>query len=306
MSKIQSVGFIGLGIMGDGMSRCLLNGSPEATLNVWNRSPAKIEKLTAEFGADRVQSFATAAECVAASDLTFLMLSTPEASEAVYSGPGGVLGGVSTGKMLVDCATLRPQDMIGYAAAVQGKGGMFLEAPVSGSKGPAETGTLVFLASGEEQVFRAAEASFDLMGKAAHFINTLPGSGTKMKLIVNGLMANMLASLGESLELAKENGVHTDTLLTVLGQGAMANPMFAMKGPNMIEGGSEAYPANFPLKHALKDLAFSMDELGVGTTGGYAPALAISTAARTYYEKALGQGMGDLDFAAVADVMKKK
>jgi 3-hydroxyisobutyrate dehydrogenase-like beta-hydroxyacid dehydrogenase len=299
MSKAPSVGFIGLGIMGDGMSRCLLNGSPDATLNVWNRSPAKTEKLTAEFGADRVQVFATPAECVAASDLTFLMLSTPEASAAVYPGPNGVLGGVSAGKMLVDCATLRPQDMIDCAAAVEGKGGMFLEAPVSGSKGPAETGTLIFLASGDKRVFHAAEASFDLMGKAAHFLDVQPGSGTKMKLVVNGLMANMLASLGESLQLAKENGIPADTLIAVLGQGAMANPMFAMKGPAMIKGGSEAYPANFPLKHALKDLAFSIDELDSG------PTLAISTTARTYYKNALDQGMGDLDFAAVAEVMKK-
>ena len=108
-----------------------------------------------------------------------------------------------------------------------------------------------------------------------------------MKLVVNGLMANMLAALGESFSLARETGVPEDALLEVLSQGAMANPMFALKGPNMIKGGDDAYPANFPLKHALKDLAFSMDNLTTRESSG---SMGISAAARTYYEKALAQG----------------
>lgn len=176
--KSATVGFVGLGIMGDGMSRCILNQCPNTILNVWNRSPEKTDKLKAEFG-NRVNVKATPAQAVSTSDLTFLMLSTPEACEAVYTADDGVLAGVSDGKMLVDCATLRPDDMISYRNQVSARGGTFLEAPVSGSKGPAETGTLIFLASGDEPVFKAATPYLEAMGKASYYLGA-PGEGTKV------------------------------------------------------------------------------------------------------------------------------
>jgi 3-hydroxyisobutyrate dehydrogenase-like beta-hydroxyacid dehydrogenase len=132
-------GFIGLGIMGDGMARRLLSEA-DSSLVVWNRSPEKSTKLQAEFPG-RVEIVSTPKDVIAACDTTFLMLSTPEACTAVYTMPNGVLDGVSEGKKLVDSATLTPEDMINTSAEVKKKGGVFLEAPVSGSKVPFDLST---------------------------------------------------------------------------------------------------------------------------------------------------------------------
>jgi len=135
-------GFIGLGIMGQGMARCLLRaGYP---LHVWTRNASVAAALQAE-GLGPVTLAASPSEVVRACDRTFLMLSTPEVCKEVYTMRGGVLEGVAPGKALVDCATLRPEDMGYLESEVLARGGRFVEAPVSGSKGPAEQGSLIFM-----------------------------------------------------------------------------------------------------------------------------------------------------------------
>ena len=174
-SATKKVGFIGLGIMGQGMSRRILEDS-DVSLTVWNRSPEPVEKLLNEYS-DNVNVVSSPKEVIANSDITFLMLSTPEACQNVYP---SVLDGVKSGSKLVDCATLRPCDMKKYSAEVKNKGGLFLEAPVSGSKLPAEQGSLIFLCGGDEEVLESATPYFDLMGKATHYFGYI-GEGTNMK-----------------------------------------------------------------------------------------------------------------------------
>ena len=148
-STLSSVGFIGLGTMGQGMSRRLLEGNHN--LCVYNRSIDKSKELQTQFGKDRVHVATSAAEVIQRSTTIILMLSTPQACDAVYRGPNGVLSAPSlAGKSLIDCATLEPQDMQALSAEVVKRGGRFLEAPVSGSKGPAQAGQLIFLASGNK------------------------------------------------------------------------------------------------------------------------------------------------------------
>ncbi len=290
----KKVGFIGLGIMGQGMSRRILEDS-DVNLTVWNRSPEPAKKLLDEYK-ENVHVVATPQEVIANSDITFLMLSTPEACESVYP---SVLNGISAGSKIVDCATLRPCDMKKYSENVKSKGGSFLEAPVSGSKVPAEQGSLIFLCGGDEEVLENARPYFNAMGKATHYFGDI-GEGTKMKLIVNGLMSNMLASLGESILLAEDQGLDTEKMIEVLSQGAMNNPMFSLKGPAMCDYNNSPFKANFPLKHATKDLVFSIEELSNDRD------LPISKAARNYYDKAITEGYGDEDFAAVIKAIQNK
>lgn len=121
------IGFIGLGIMGEGMASCLLSqgvaGTPDAPLVVWNRTPAKCDALRARFPDARIDVAASAREVVERADVTFSILSTPEASRAVFEGEEGALAGVSAGKMLVDCATLAESDMQRMEEQTQAKGG---------------------------------------------------------------------------------------------------------------------------------------------------------------------------------------
>ena len=119
------IGFVGLGIMGEGMAARLVTqgvATADCPLIVWNRTPTKSTDLQSKFP-DVVQIKDTAREVVEACAVTYSMLSTPEASRAVFEGDDGVLAGVTEGKSIVDCATLAEADMQRMSEAVLAKGG---------------------------------------------------------------------------------------------------------------------------------------------------------------------------------------
>jgi 3-hydroxyisobutyrate dehydrogenase-like beta-hydroxyacid dehydrogenase len=257
----SSVGFVGLGIMGEGMAARLLSegiaGSESAPLVVWNRTRSKCEALQEKFADKTIVIKDTAREVVASCGVTYSMLSTPEASKIVFEGDDGVLAGVGEGTSIVDCATLAETDMARMDEAVRGKGGRFLEAPVSGSKGPAHQGSLVFLCAGSDALFNEIETTgLKAMGKASHFFQTKVGYGTRAKLVVNSLMGTMLAAFGEGLALSEGMGLDPSKIIEVIGQGAIQSPMFNLKGPKMVVGD---HAPNFPLKHAHKDMALACE-----------------------------------------------
>lgn len=112
------------------------------------------------------------------------MLSTPEAVQSVFfDSPNAAIHGVSRGKAIIDCSTLQIEDMIRTNKAVEDKGGVFLEAPVSGSLGPAKMGKLIFLCAGNKKVFdnEDTQKAFDLMGSRSFYLGNV-GNGTKMKV----------------------------------------------------------------------------------------------------------------------------
>lgn len=254
------IGFVGLGIMGEGMAARLLSegvaGSEDTPLVIWNRTGSKCKALIEKFGDKTIVVKDTAKEVIEACAVTYSMLSTPEASRIVFEGDNGVLAGVTEGKSVVDCATLAEADMQSMNKAVAAKGGRFLEAPVSGSKGPAATGALIFLCAGSQELFGEITSGLEAMGKASHFFGTEVGAGTRAKLVVNSLMGTMLAGLGEGLALSQAVGLDPSKMLEVIGQGAIQTPMFNLKGPKMVVG---EHAPNFPLQHAHKDMALACE-----------------------------------------------
>jgi len=128
---------------------------------------------------------------------------------------------------------------------------------VSGSKGPAATGTLIFLCAGSEDLFdEIRDNGLDAMGKASHFYGTEVGAGTRAKLVVNSLMGTMLSAFSEALALSESVGLDPNKMIEVIGQGAIQSPMFNLKGPKMAVSDHEP---NFPLKHAHKDMSLACD-----------------------------------------------
>ena len=194
------------------MAACLLKegvaGTEAAPLVIWNRTKSKCEAFKAKFADKSIVIKDTAKEVVAESGITYSMLSTPEASKIVFEGDSGVLAGISEGKSIVDCATLAEADMVRMDEAVRAKGGRFLEAPVSGSKGPAANGSLIFLCAGSDALFsEIKDTGLKAMGKASHFFSPTVGYGTRAKLVVNSLMGTMLAAFGEGLALSEGMGL---------------------------------------------------------------------------------------------------
>lgn len=125
---MSAIGFVGLGIMGEGMAARLLSqgiaGEDESTpLVVWNRTPSKCTALMESFPDKNVIVKDSPKQVVEACGITYCMLSTPEASRAVFEGDDGVLAGVAKGKSIVDCATLAEEDMKRMHDAVVAKGG---------------------------------------------------------------------------------------------------------------------------------------------------------------------------------------
>jgi len=299
MSDASAFGFIGLGIMGNGMAANLLKGGRD--LIVWNRNREKIAQLRHSVkdlkGCGTIHEAESPFEVVSSTTVTFSMLSTPVAAREIFYGSSGILKGVREGTSIVDCATLEPEDMKEFYSKVCEKGGLFLEAPVSGSKGPAESGQLVFLAAGDKAVFDQVNSELSLMGKASFFLGEI-GNGTKMKLVVNMIMGTMLMSLAEGMHLANSSGLNQSELLDILDLGAMSNPMFKLKGPSML---NRKYPTAFPLKHAQKDMKFALQ---LAENLGEFNKLQVSSSANKLYEKAI-EGFADSDFAAVYEEVIK-
>jgi len=277
-------GFLGLGIMGAPMAANLIKAGYQLTL--WNRTALKCEGLVA-LGADQA---ATPREVIAQADVTFAMLADPAAACDVVFGPEGVLDGISDGKGYVDLSTVDDGTSRRISAAVTAAKGRFLEAPVSGTKKPAEDGTLIILAAGHEGLYREVAPLLDVMGKKRVFLGEV-GQGARLKLVVNMIMGGMMTSFCEGLALGDKGGLAATEILEVLAAGALANPMFAIKGGLIAEG--EFTPA-FPLKHMQKDLRLA---LALGDILGQS--LHSAAAANESFIRARAVGLGDEDFCAV-------
>jgi len=284
------LGFVGIGIMGRGMALNLINKGFDVT--VWNRSADKCADLV-KAGAKQVSS---PGDVVKACDITFACLADPAIAETVAFSPDGIVQAITAGKGYVDCSTVDEACSQKIGDAVTKAGGRYLEAPVSGSKKPAEDGVLIFLAAGDQTLFDECDGAFQAMGKRHMYLGAT-GAGARMKLVVNMIMGSMMNALGEGMALADAGGLSSKDLIEVLDLGAMSNPMFRLKGPNMAEGN---YPTAFPLKHQQKDMRLALalgDSLDVS--------MPVAAAANESFKKAKAAGKADDDFSAVLSILKK-
>lgn len=285
----MDVGFLGLGIMGKAMALNLLRSGFRVT--VWNRTLSKCQGLV-EHGASIGE---TPAAVVSKSKYTIAMLADPNAALSVVFEKDGVLEQICEGKGYIDMSTVDAATSLKISEAITKKGGDFLEAPVSGSKKPAEDGQLIILAAGEKELYDAAVPAFDVLGKKSFFLGSV-GNGANMKLVVNMVMGCMMNALSEGLSLANSSGLSQQTFLDILDLGAIANPMFKLKGPSMIQS---SYPPAFPLKHQQKDM-----RLAIALGDENAVSMPVAAAANEAFKRARSVGLGDLDFSAVHEIVK--
>ncbi|XP_039133931.1 LOW QUALITY PROTEIN: glyoxylate/succinic semialdehyde reductase 1-like [Dioscorea cayenensis subsp. rotundata] len=285
----MEIGFLGLGIMGKAMAVNLLRHGFKVT--VWNRTLSKCEELAAEGASIGETPAAVIKKC----KYTIAMLSDPSAALSVVFDKDGVLEVICDGKGYIDMSTVDPDTSLKISEAIEHKGGYFLEAPVSGSKKPAEDGQLVILAAGKKELYEEIIPAFDVLGKKSFYLGQV-GNGAKMKLVVNMIMGSMMNAFSEGLCLADRSGLNCQTLLDVLDLGGIANPMFKMKGPTMLQS---SYSPAFPLKHQQKDMRLA---LALGDEN--AVSMPVAAAANEAFKKARSLGLGDLDFSAVYEAVK--
>ncbi len=281
---MRKYGFLGIGIMGTAMATNLLKAGFDVT--VWNRTAERCTPLV-DLGAKIGK---TAAGVVADCDMTFGMVSDPAAASSLCFGNSGVLEGISAGKSYIDVSTVDAETSTAIHAAIKAKGGRFLEAPVSGSKKPAEDGALVFLCAGDESLYTDAGEALDVMGKKSFYFQQI-GQGAQMKLVINMIMGTMMTAFAEGISLGDKIGLQKTDILDVIAQGAINNPMFQLKGPPMTEGN---FTPAFPLKHMQKDMRLAL-LLGDACS----QPLHTSSAANNAYIAARKIGCSDEDFSAV-------
>jgi 3-hydroxyisobutyrate dehydrogenase/glyoxylate/succinic semialdehyde reductase len=281
---MTQLGFIGLGIMGSRMAANLLKaGFP---ITVYNRTPAKARALR-DAGAGWADTPAALAEQV---DVLFTMLATPNIVEAAAFGEHGFLKALRPGSLWVDSSTVNPTFSKRMAAAANQAGLRMLDAPVAGSKIPAENAQLLFLVGGDAADVEACQPYFKVMSRQVIHAGG-HGAGSALKMVFNLLLGQSMIAFAEALVLGESLGLDRDLLFTSLTGSAVAAPIATSKRPK-IEAGQ--YEADFPLQWLQKDL-----ELASLTAYEQRVALPVTNVVKEIYQLANRRGLGTLDISAI-------
>ncbi|MBX0294416.1 NAD(P)-dependent oxidoreductase [Haloarcula nitratireducens] len=281
---MTNVGFIGLGAMGAPMA--------------WNLDDAGFDLVVYNRTTDREQPFAEAGISVADSpkhltkrcDVVCLMLSDGDAVAEALERDLGVLDGVDEETTVVQMSTIGYEETLAAAEMVTEAGGRFVDAPVSGTVGPAREGTLVGLAGGDEAVVGGVRPVLEAMCDPVVHCGDV-GQGTNMKLFVNLLLGDAMSAFAEALVFGRQNGLSVSDMRTVIENGALDCPLFAGKGATIADGD---FDSRFPVDYQFKDLSLALDRAGdIGVP------LSQTAAAREAFSAARARGYGEEDMAAV-------
>ena len=245
----EKVGFMGLGIMGLPMAANIMKaGYP---LIVYNRTAEKCAALN-DMGAMTAPSPRSLAE---EAEVVIAMVTGPEALIDLLWGPDGAAGAFVSGKCFINMSSVSPAFTRELNEKLSPTGVTFLDAPVSGSKKPAEDGTLLILAGGPQEAVVRFTPLLETVGKKVIYCGEV-GQGSMMKMANNLLLAAVLEAAAEVVNFGQKGGLSMDALFDVILSGPMNCPIIQMK-KGMFE--QNEFPVNFPLKHMTKDLKFLLD-----------------------------------------------
>ncbi|MEU2879519.1 NAD(P)-dependent oxidoreductase [Streptomyces sp. NPDC007070] len=223
----MKVGFLGLGVMGRPMALRLARAG--TALLVWNRTAARAEPLRAA-GAEVA---AEPGEVFVRSDVVFLMLADEAATDAVLARGTADFAARVAGRVVVHMGTTSPAYSQHLEADVRAAGGSYVEAPVSGSRVPAEEGRLVAMLAGEERAVATVRPLLaPLCGET--FVCGPAPAALLMKLSVNLFLITLVTGLAEAFHFAGRQGLDRRLFLEVLGAGPMASPVSLMKAPKLL------------------------------------------------------------------------
>jgi len=288
MTNSKKVALLGSGIMGNGMGMNLLAAGHE--LQVWNRTAERTRNLT-DKGAILAPSPTAAVEGV---EFVITMLANGDAVRAVLSGEQGALNAMGRDHVWIEMSTVGLEDIEEFAAMAADRGVAFMDAPVLGTKAPAENGELVLLAGGDPEVVERCQPIFDAVGRLT--IPLGPGDlATRLKLVLNNWILSLVSILAETVSLSQALDVDPQLFLDCIAGGPLDVPYAHMKSESMIK---RDFPASFPLEHALKDLRLI---LSAAQKNGLDPKILQAVSNR--FAEAEQKGHGREDTAAIFHVV---
>ncbi|MEQ8252017.1 MAG: NAD(P)-dependent oxidoreductase [Oceanibaculum nanhaiense] len=278
------IGFIGLGVMGNGMARNLLKAGFDVT--VWTRDAAKAESFK-NLGASHAS---TPKALAAACKLVISCVPDAAAVRGIALGEDGLAADGWEGGLLVDCSTIAPFEAQEIAAGLKEAGAGFLDAPISGGKKGADEGTLTIMIGGDDAAVERARRAFAAMGKNIHHVGPL-GAGQALKACNQLMVAVNLMGVCEAVAIARAAGIDPKVMREVVSTGTGRSGVLEGHGLRYLEG---TLQGGFRAALMKKDLGIAT---AVGAHyGRYQPATGLAHQLMTGLCNA---GFADLDNAAL-------
>jgi 3-hydroxyisobutyrate dehydrogenase len=290
MARTQGpVAVLGIGAMGHGMARSALRaGIPTI---VWNREPEATRDL-AELGADVAETAADAAQRAA------IVLTMVTDADAVISiaRDMGMLGALAPGAIWAQMSTIGVRGIEHVATLVDKERPdiTLVDAPVSGSKDPAERGQLTIFASGPDEARAPVTPLFDALGQRTIWVGPV-GTGTRLKIVNNTWLAFAAEAVAASVALARRLGLETKTVADALGGGPLVSPWQAAKLQRIL---MDDFSAQFALSLALKDVHLALEAADEDR-------FAALRCLADEWQLIVDQGLGDQDVTVVAQALER-
>lgn len=249
LATMKTIGFLGLGIMGSRMAKNL--AAKGFSVVVWNRSRAAADALAGP----SIRVAATPKELASQVDAFCTCVADPSALREVALGAQGLFAGSKQGQLFIDFSTISVELAKGLAAECTARGLEFIDAPVTGSKGGAEKGTLVIMCGAGAAALSRAQPIFQAVGEKVIHCGPV-GAGTQVKLAGNVIIAAMLQAFSEGLLLTSKAGVDPWKLQEVVQASGFRSPYFDFKG-NALKARDFATHFSIDLMH--KDLSLFLE-----------------------------------------------
>lgn len=285
----QTVGFIGLGLMGKPMACNLRNAG--YTLVIHNRSRAVVDELVA----DGVNAGESPRDVAARSNVVILMLPDTPTVEQVLLGDEGVLAGLQPRQLVIDMGTTAVDATRRCAQEVEAAGGVYVDAPVSGGQVGAEEATLTVMCGGTPEGFARARPLFEIVGRHITHVGA-SGAGQVAKAANQVIVGLTISAVAEALNLAARSGVDPAAVRESMKGGFAWSRIMELHGQRMIEGN---YEPGGKASTQRKDLQQALAQ--AQAVGARMP---VTEVVRDLYDELIKQGGGDLDHSAVMQIVE--
>lgn len=285
----ETVGFIGLGLMGAPMAENLLEAGYPVVAHNRTRSKA------AELGGGTATVAESPKEVAEQCDIVVLMLPDTPDVVAVVEGDDGVLAGLREGALVIDMSTISPVETRRLAKLIRDRGGRMIDAPVSGGDVGAQAGTLSIMAGGEAEDFERARPLFEIMGKTIVHVGG-SGAGQVTKAANQVVVGLVIAAVAEALVLGTRGGVSPDKILDVLGGGLAGNKVMEVKREKLL---THNFEPGFRAELHHKDL-----NIALSAAREYGLVLPMTALVDQLFQAMKQKGWGGIDHSGLLRVIE--